>query len=71
MYGTEHDFLYLFQSGLFFDSHISTGRLESGHNIPQNGIVQEQNFYEPRDPPGDPNGTHVWTTMDRLAIRKK
>ena len=54
-----------FQSGLFFDSHISTGRLAHEEKVPENGIIQSENYYEPRHPPGDPNGMLVWTSVER------
>lgn len=47
------------------DSKISTGKLEKEKGIPENGIIQSQNEYDPRDPPGDPNGVRVWTKMER------
>ena len=63
---------FCFQSGLFFDSRISTGKnLEGEKSVPLNGIIQAENYYEPRDPPGDPNGKRVWTSLDRYVSHKQ
>ena len=57
------------QSGIFFDSIISTGKLEKENGVPENGIIQTENDYDPRDPPGDVNGSRVWTKLERCVDR--
>ncbi|XP_076471805.1 cell migration-inducing and hyaluronan-binding protein-like [Babylonia areolata] len=59
------------RSGIFLDSYISAGgKGPRDLNVPLNGIVQSENEYEPRDPPGDVNGTRVWTKMERVTAYK-
>ncbi|XP_070199288.1 cell surface hyaluronidase-like isoform X2 [Littorina saxatilis] len=59
------------RSGVFMDSLISTGRLESEKGVPENGIIQEENYYEPKEPTGDPNGTRVWNSkLERITTYK-
>ncbi|KAK7098320.1 cell surface hyaluronidase-like [Littorina saxatilis] len=55
------------QSGVFMDSLISTGKLADEDGVPENGIIQTESLYDPRDPPGDPNGVRVWTKMERVT----
>lgn len=49
---------------MFIDSKISTGRLESENEVPENGILQVTNGYDPRSPP-TPDGDQVWTELRR------
>ncbi|XP_070200699.1 cell surface hyaluronidase CEMIP2-like [Littorina saxatilis] len=59
------------RSGVFIDSHISTGKLKAEEGVPENGILQEENYFEPRDPPGDSNGERVWSSrLERLTTYK-
>ncbi|PVD33531.1 hypothetical protein C0Q70_04787 [Pomacea canaliculata] len=53
-------------AGLFIDSKVSTGRLESENEVPENGILQVTNGYDPRSPP-TPEGVQVWTELRSLA----
>ena len=50
------------------DSFISSGgKVDRDEDIPLNGIVQVENQYEPRDPPGNIHGRRVWTKIERLV----
>ncbi|KAK7090198.1 cell surface hyaluronidase-like [Littorina saxatilis] len=66
---TAHSYL---RSGVFFDSHISTGIPgEKDEGVPETGIIQEENYYEPKTPNGEYSGKRVWNaTLDRMTSYK-
>jgi hypothetical protein len=50
------------QSGLFFDSKVSTGTgIENKGMVPENGVIQAENQYFPTDQ----NGKPVWVELSR------